>query len=297
MKCSPIPRSLCGLLGVLCGLSGGALRAQDLSVESEVDASYVGGAGTDLTGGRSGRVDEQLESVHLLATRPIFTDTTLWRLGADYERFSFGLPSRAPLPNTLQSINAVVGVDFEVRGILFRVEAHPGIYTTDFSHLNASDFDMPVIVGGSYIVNKDLQFALGISIDPTRRDPVLPGGGVRWKFADRWLLNAILPRPRVEYQLTDSFTLYAGADVRAATFHVDDNFGTGHGVQRLDGAYLDYTEIRGGGGLRWKVGSTVFLEFETGCLAYRQFDYHRVDYSLENKTGAPYGQFVFTAKF
>src|SRR5205823_13706200 len=49
------------------------------------------------------------------------------RLGFEYEQFSFGLGKNAPLPNTLQSVAAVVGIDTQFSdSILVRLEAKIG---------------------------------------------------------------------------------------------------------------------------------------------------------------------------
>ena len=272
------------------------LGAQEVSWEAELNASWVGGATTDLGSGRRGRVTAQSALARAVLSRPIFNGPLL-RFGGELHRFSFGLPDAAPLPNTLQSATAIIGVDLEISGVLVRIEAKPGLYTTDLEDLEGGDFNVPVIIGGLYIVNKDLQLALGVSVDVNREYPVLPGGGIRWKFADRWLLNAILPRPRLEFEATDNLTLYAGGEVRAMTFRVDDDFGRANGDSRLNGACLDYTELRAGGGFRWQMGAAFTLEAEAGWLAYREFNYHRPGFDVTTESGAPYGQLILSAKF
>ena len=69
---------------------------------------------------------------------------------------------------------------------------------------------MPVVVGASYFVSSDLQLVAGLSIDPERKYPVLPGVGFRYKCATDWVLDFILPAPRVEYTFSKSILLYAG---------------------------------------------------------------------------------------
>ncbi len=101
---------------------------------------------------------------------------------------------RAPLPNTLQSVNAVIGADLAFGDkIIMRAELHPGIYS-DFVNVTGSDFDMPVQVGGTYLYSKDLQFILGFQIDLKSNYPFIGVPGIRWQFADKWVLSAILPQ-------------------------------------------------------------------------------------------------------
>ena len=54
------------------------------------------------------------------------------RLGAEWERFSFGFPDQAPLPDTLQALSLVIGLDTQLSdSILLRFQAQPGFYGTD----------------------------------------------------------------------------------------------------------------------------------------------------------------------
>ena len=221
----------------------------------------------------------------------------LLRVGFDWQRFFFALPDRAPLPNTLQSLSAVVGFDMQLfESWLVRIEAQPGFYSGsgDFS---ARDFNVPVIIGGSYVASADLQWIAGVSVDVNRSIPVFPAVGMRWKFADQWVLNAVLPRPRLQYAWSKELTLYAGADVRAATFRVSRDFGDTHGDSRLNRAVVDLTEIRAGVGASWKVSSWLQADLETGVVAYRDFDFHRADHNYQSKGAAAYGQLVIGAKF
>src|SRR5207248_6804431 len=88
----------------------------------------------DVTRGRNRSVrdfDEQDSLLHLVFTPRI--KLGVLRLGAEWERFSFGFPSGAPLPDTLQSINLVLGLDTQFSdSILVRFEGRPGIYNTGF---------------------------------------------------------------------------------------------------------------------------------------------------------------------
>jgi hypothetical protein len=233
------------------------------------------------------------------------------RLGAAYEHYEFGMPSlglvagnpagvlivgRPQLPDTLHSVSAVIGLDTKFSdSLLFRIEAQPGFYGGD--NLNADSFNIPVIVGGTYIINPDLQIIFGVSVDYERNYPVFPGGGIRWRFAPQWVLNAAAPTPRLEYEATKNLTLYAGGDLKGSTYRMDDNFGVGRGDLRLNHAVLTYSEIRTGGGVEWKMTSDVRLSVEAGYLPYREFDYHRADIRYKYDTGAPYGAVALHASF
>ena len=269
-------------------------QAQEVAWETELNSSFVAGAKTDLGDGRRGHVSEHSMLARAVASRPLARGPLL-RLGGEWQRASFGVPGGAPIPNTLQSVAAVIGFDLEIREVLVRVEAHPGLYTTNFERPSGADFNVPIVLGGLYIVNKDLQFALGVGFDANRKYPLLPGGGVRWKFADRWLLNAILPRPRLEYSPTPDLTLFGGAEIRNSTYHVDNDFGGSR--TELRGAFVEFTELRVGGGASCKLGNGLTVELESGAVTHREFNFHRAEFSAEMKQSAIYGQLTMSAKF
>ena len=270
--------------------------AGEISNQFDAEFSLTSGSRTRLGHDRQGNVAAMSGLVREVVSARLGQGPIL-RLGFDWERFSFALPNRAPLPNTLQSLNAVVGLDLQLfDSWLVRLEAQPGFYSgsDDFA---ARDFNVPFIIGGSYIASADLQWIVGVSVDVNRALPVLPAVGVRWKFADRWVLDAILPRPRLEYEFSKELTLFGGADLRGSTFRVSRDFGTAHSDARLNRALVDLTEIRAGVGASWKISSWFQADVETGVVAYRDFDFHRADTNYESKGAAAYGQLVIGAKF
>ena len=270
--------------------------AGEISNQFDAEFSLTSGSRTRLGHDRQGDVAAMSGLVRDVVSARLGQGPIL-RLGFDWERFSFALPNRAPLPNTLQSLNAVVGLDLQLfDSWLVRLEAQPGFYSgsADFA---ARDFNVPFVIGGSYIASADLQWVLGVSVDVNRAIPVFPAVGVRWKFAGQWVLNAILPRPRLEYSVSKDLTLFGGADLRGATYRVSRDFGDTHGDARLNRAVVDLTEIRAGIGASWKVSSWLQADLETGCVAYRDFNFHRADTNYESKGAAAYGQLVIGAKY
>ena len=233
------------------------------------------------------------------------------RLGAAYERYDFGFPEfgfvargpgdiplvgRTQLPDTLHSINAIIGLDTKFSdSLLFRIEAQPGLYGGE--DLDMDTFNVPVIIGASYVVSPDFQIIFGASVNYERKYPVFPGGGIRWRFASNWVLNAAMPTPRLEFEATRNLTVFAGADLRGTTVRVDENFGEGRGDARLNHAILSYSEVRTGGGLAWKITPDFRLSVEGGYVPYREFDYHRADVRYKHDKGAPYGAIGLHAAF
>ena len=266
------------------------------SGEWAVQESYVGD-GEVRRDGRNTTLDEHSTLLRLVLTPR--TPIGYLRIGAEWERYSFGFSTNnAPLPNTLQAVSLVLGLDTRIsESILVRAEVQPGLYGTNFRNVGTKDFNAPFLLGGTYLFNPNVQFVLGVSVHFDRKYPVLGGGGVRWKFAPHWVLNAVLPTPRLEYELNSAWSFYAGAELKGNTFRVDDRFGDTHGNPRLNRAVLTYSEIRTGAGVNWKVAPTITLNAEAGYLPYREFDFYRANARYRHENGAPYGAFSLRGTF
>jgi hypothetical protein len=268
-----------------------------LSGEFTAEATYVGEGDVERGPRKAVRNFDEIDSDLRLVLTPR-TKFGVLRLGAEWERFSFGLPQNAALPNTLQSFSAIFGLDMQFSdSIIVRVETQPGVYNSGLGHLFWDDFNMPFIIGGTYIYSPNLQFVVGVSVDVERTYPVVPAAGVRWKIAPQWLLDAVLPKPRLQFEMTRDVSLYAGATVRAATFRVDDEFGVSHGIPRLNHAVLTYSEIRTGAGFDWKISPMITFTGEVGYQPYRDFDFYRAEVRYHQDGGAPYGTIALHGTF
>jgi hypothetical protein len=257
------------------------------SGEYVVEETYVGEATVQRSGKEVKDYDESDTTLQLVLTPRV--KLGVLRLGLQWERFSFGLPGHAPLPNTLQSGSLVLGLDTQLSdSILFRFEAQPGFYgTTDFT---SDNFSVPFLAGGTYIYSPNLQFIVGVSVDVERKYPVIPSAGIRWKFARQWVANAVLPAPRLEFEASKSVTLYAGGLFKETNFRVPQDFGDTHGQRSsLNGAVLTYSEVRAGVGADWKLSSVLTVTGEVGYQPYRSFDYYRADIRFHEDGSAPYG--------
>jgi hypothetical protein len=288
---------LCFLQQIAAAQDAVADRAWSLfrSGEYLVEETYIGEAGVKR---RSHRLDDFDEDD--LIMRYIVTPRTklgVLRIGAEWERFWFGFGKDAPLPDTLQSISLVLGLDTQLSdSILMRIEAQPGMYNTGVNALS-DDFNMPFIAGGTYIYNPNLQIVAGVSVDIERKYPVLPAAGFRWKVARQWVLNAVLPKPQIEFDWNKNLTLYAGGTFKETNFRVDDHFGDRQNRPELNHAVLTYSEIRAGGGLEWKISSVLSLAAETGYQPYRNFDFYRTEVRYHQNEAAPYGMVSFHGAF
>jgi hypothetical protein len=271
-----------------------ATSTYPFSGEFVVDETYVGNGDVQRGQHVVGDFNENDILLRFVLTPRI--KLGVLRLGAEWERFSFGFPDSAPLPDTLQAVSLVLGLDTQLSdSILLRFQAQPGFYGTD--NFESQDVNIPFVVGGTYIYSPNLQLVLGIGVDIERKYPVLPGGGVRWKIARQWVLDAVLPTPRLEFQLNKDLTLYAGGTIKETNFRVDDHFGSARGIPRLNQAVLTYGEIRTGAGATWRISSVMTLSAEAGYQPYRDFDFYRADVRYHQDGGAPYGTISVRGEF
>jgi len=289
------PRRTGLMMIVWCGglmlTTASFVRAGSMAISQELDAeySYSAGAATHKGDTQYGDMTEQHSDLSYLFSPQISKDWLL-RFGAEWQYFNFGVPGNAPLPDDLQQLNATLGCDYQFGDQwLLRAELRPGIYGSEFHNLSARDFDIPFILGVTYLANPDLQWVFGILVDWRSQFPVLPAPGVRWKFADQWTLNGIFPRPRVEYDYNDRLQLYTGFEVEVGTFTVGDQFGVDHNIPKLNNATLDYFEYRVGAGVLWKLLPNVTIEAEAGGLLGRWISYVHEDTVLRSQP-APYVQ-------
>ncbi len=269
--------------------------------EFEAEVGYIG-RGRVERGFREANIDEDYVQARFVYTPRI--KFGILRLGVGYERFGFGFDDvqHFEVPGGLQSLTGIVGLDTKFGdSILVRFEAQPGFYSS--TQLESDTFRAPFVLGGSYIFSDNLQFILGISVDYDRDNPVFPGVGVRWRFAPNWVLNAVMPTPRIEWEVTKSFTVYAGADLKGSTFRVYDGFGDERGNPGLNRAVVSYTEIRTGIGLEWKLNDQIRFSLEGGYVPWREIDFHRTNVRYHHEEGAPYaavsvrGAFLVAAPF
>ncbi len=306
-------RPLLSAAFALVALASAALAGSDQEAASETEAvasppyrfsgeftieqSYVGDS--DVARGHRdvNGFDELYSNLRFVYTPRL--KYGILRAGAQLERYSFGFSNGGQqLPNTLQAVNAIVGFDTQFSdSILVRLEAQPGFYGATSDHFGTDQFNVPFVLGGTYIYSPELQFVFGLGVNVQQKYPVLPGGGIRWKFAPKWVLDAVLPTPRLEYELNHNVTAFARADIKANTFRVDDRFGDSHDDTGLNNAWLSYVELRAGAGVEWKLTSSLTLRIEGGYVPYRDFDYHRTDVRYHNESGGAYGSVVLQGSF
>jgi hypothetical protein len=298
---------LFGVFSFWCLISGLPLKGQGVlkdsasvspfSFELEGESSFLG-TGAAKRGSKSvGDISEISSSAGVVVSTQ-FRNRSLLRLGVQWQRYSFDPDPNAPIPDSIQGLNLVVGADFQVSpALLLRIEALPGLYGS-FRNISFEDFNVPFEIGCSYFVSTDLVFIAGVLVDVNSDFPVFPAIGVHWKIGNKWIIEGIAPRPQLQYLLTDNVTLFAGADLREATFRMDEHFGQSSGIRKLDNAILEYWEVRASAGLTWKISKSVSLDIEGGCVPYRRFYYPRADnFKVLSEEVVPFARIGLSAKF
>lgn len=264
--------------------------------EIETTADFTSRSDLERAGVAFGNVSGVHTGVQLIATP--MTPIGVLRIGGNWDRFSFSNGGGNPLPNTLQAINAIVGLDTRIgESWLLRIEAEPGFYSAGSSRVSSRSFNAPFLVGGSYLYSDKLQFILGVSVNLDAKTPVIGGPGVRWKFSPGWTLNFVLPAPRLEYAPSKALTLYVGAKLLGGTYRTDSRYGSARGDARLNKAVLSYREIRTGAGLSWELRPGTKLELEAGAVVNREFDFDRANARWKSDSAAAYGGLSLSASF
>ena len=267
------------------------------SYEVAGEASYIGTGEAKRGSSSVGDITEINGSAGVVVSTQV-SRSALLRLGVQWQGYSWDPEPTAPIPDSVQGLNLVLGADLQVSpAVILRIDALPGLYGS-FRDISSRDFNIPFEIGGSYFVSSDLIFIAGILVDVNSDFPVYPAIGLHWKIGDKWVIEGVPPRPQLRYLLSDNVTLYAGADLRETTFRMDPHFGQSRGIPKLDNAILEYWELRASAGLTWKLSKNISLDIEGGCVPYRRFYYPRADnLKVLSEDVVPFARIGLSAKF
>ena len=285
------------LLAATMAAPARSIAAESMAVAHELDLElgYAGRGVTYQYGQNVGSIDELVTDVKYVLS-PQINNNLLLRVGAEWGRFAFDTSQTGALPDILQHASAVVGFDYQVADQwLMRTEMQPGVYGS-LDQIGWRNVDAPLFMGAVYLKDADLQWFFGLRVDLRSELPVLPALGVRWKYADDWTLDFQLPKPRLEYDVNDNLQAYLGVGVKSGTYVVDKHFGDIHGRPNLNNATVDYTDVRLGPGIAWKIFPTLTLEAEGGYVIYRTWDFFDQNLKLDSHP-APYFLIACHARF
>jgi hypothetical protein len=258
----------------------------------ELESSYV--FESDLH--RNGSFGEQyaVQNSFAYGHRFFLSGHLYLHLGIAYDRFDFGTTG-APVPDHLQSVAAIIGVDYmHNNDVGAFIQVKPGIYTQD--DFDSAAFDAPITLGRIWVIQPDhLYLFTGVNAAFLRgRFPVIPIVGMIWEPNDQWKVVGMLPEPRVIYSPNDHWDFWVGGELAGGSFRTDRN--NAIFPAKLNGAQVDYSEYRVGGGFIYSPSDNVSIDLGGGYAIQRQFDFHRADLKYE-ADGAPYLRLEFKAKF
>jgi hypothetical protein len=215
-------------------------------------------------------------------------------LGVAYDRFDFGATA-APVPEHLQSVAAVIGIDYmHNNDIGAFIQMKPGIYTE--SDFDGAAFDVPITLGRIWVLQPDhLYLFTGATASFLRgRFPVIPIAGLIWEPNDQWKVLAMLPEPRVMYSPNQNWDFWVGGELSGGSFRTDrDNTIV---PTRLNGAQVDYSEYRVGGGFVYSPSENISFDLGGGYAIQRRFNFERADEDFKADP-APYVRVALKADF
>ncbi len=248
----------------------------------ETESGYV--FGSDLH--RSGSFGDQdaIQNYFSYAHRILLKGNLYLHLGIDYTRFDFSTTG-APVPSHLQSVAGVIGVDYmhnnDVGAFL---QVKPGFYTED--DFDSASFDAPITLGRIFVLQPDrLYLFTGVNAAFLRgRFPVVPLVGLIWMPNDKWKVLGILPEPRVIYSPNDKMDFWAGGELVGGSFRTDRN--NTIVPAKLNGAEVDYSEYRVGGGFIYSPCNNVSIDRRRRLLDPARVRFSSRRYPLQSRRRA-----------
>jgi hypothetical protein len=258
----------------------------------EIESSYV--FGSDLHRGGSFGDQDAIQNSFSYAHRILLSGHLYLHLGIDYSRFDFS-KTGAPVPDHLQSVAGVIGIDYmHNNDVGAFIQVKPGFYTQN--NFDSAAFDAPITLGRIFVLQPDrLYLFVGANASFLRgKYPVLPLAGVIWMPNEKWKVLGVLPEPRVIYSPNNKVDFWAGGELTGGSFRTDRN--SAIVPAKLNGAEVDYSEYRAGGGFIFTPCNNVSIDLGGGYAIRREFDFHRAGIRYK-ADGAPYLRLEFKAKF
>lgn len=289
-----------GVVIVLGGLFGQEVSGQEIIVPNRRhDTSVFQVVVDDLRGAslRGGGVNygrsRTLTAGFSVLTPLMDTGRAMWDTGFEWKRMEFSYHVEPGSPGALQMMNVPLGASWELGEVTtLGVQIKPGIYSDNYD-LGLSDVNVPTGIRLFHEHHPDLLWMIGLQFDPWHEIPVIPDIGFRWRFWYDFVLDARLPNPRLEYDLSDRWTTFAGFEWRGGTYRVSRNIVAGGGLPGTDNSTLTYRDLRVGGGFRftWDDEEENYVSVSAGYSFQRRINYDRGGQTLK-AGGAPYVRLV-----
>lgn len=228
----------------------------------------------------------------VVGTLPIRLTGSLRLLtGVAYERFDFGGSDTPLLPDTMQSVSGVIGLEYLVNGrpAVF-VRASPGVYFIDSA--SSDSFDIPVVAAGAWRFTDSFILLYGATYAGFRDTPVLPVLGFLWNITDEIDLNLTFPRPNLTYKFSDSLHFSVVGEYRGLSVHTAGDVPD----PTFRDTELSYRELAAGVAAAYLFTEDHRVQVSAGYTFRRRFEYDSPGRTFRTE-GAPYVGVSFQGKF
>lgn len=202
--------------------------------------------------------------------------------GLSFTDDQFDLKGAVPLPGHLEGFGLNLGAVKDLgQGWSVLAMMHTGFYG-DTLAVSGKTFNIGGLLSVEREFSPDFAMSLGVGASERGHYHTLPAIGLRWNFAPDWTLAVGFPRTGLLYRVSSVLSLNAGLQFQGGTYYVGTARGPG-----LGNTYLDYRELRVGGGLEYKFTPAIGASIGGGVAANRKFDYYERNDQLDGKA-APY---------
>ncbi len=263
-----------------------ALEAGNFSIQTSVKHTFE----SDFRDAELGSISSTI--IGAVVTLPIDLGNSFrLQTGASYERIEFSNLSTSLIPDQMQGLAAVIGLEYLVndKPAIF-LRASPGVYFIDSA--SSDSFDIPTSFGGAWRFTDQFMLLYGATYAGFRENPVLPFLGFLWDVTDEIEFNLTFPTPNLTYKFSDSlhFSIigeYRGLSVDTAGDVADP---------RYTDTELSYRELAIGTSATYLFNEDTKLTLSAGYTFQRRFRYESPERSIRSD-GAPFVGLTLRARF
>ena len=123
---------------------------------------------------------------------------------------------------------------------------------------------------------------------------MIPLAGLVYRPNPRLDFDIVVPEPRIIYSPTKNFSVFVGGELVGGSYRTDHD--PNIFPRKLDGAQIDYTEYRAGGGLIFSPCKAVTIDLAGGYAIERSIDFNRAGEEFKADP-APYLRISVKAEF
>ncbi len=263
-----------------------AMEAEKVSIQGGVSHTFESGFKDSDLG------DISSTSLGMVVTLPIkLNESFRLQTGLAYERFEFGSLQTTTIPDYMQGVSAVIGLEYLIQGKpAFFLRASPGLYFIDSA--GSDSFDIPTVFGGAYKFSDNFILLYGATYAGMREYPILPVIGFLWDITEDIQFNLAFPRPGLTYKIDEHMQLSLFAEYRGLSVDTDDDVED----PRFADTELSYRELAGGVSFTYSFNEDIRLSVSAGYTFQRRFRYDSPERSFRSD-GAPFVGMIFRGRF